>query len=590
VDSTKDFSMNVDIPAPVANKLNALCVDARHPGYVCVKNDRAVQFGGDLARYGIKTIDGEKPIGDQIDYLESLLPLNGESLEIPCLQTKEDLYADLFLFPGEEGDYVLFMDATQHAHRMFDYQQNTNELTLLRRQQMHLISEIEQNRNHLLTVLNQLRLVTTIINELGQIDFLSESGARFFGLDPKGVVGKHWRQALPIKGDDIQRLEALLHQAPDTRERLQVHAEANHGRTFAFDVDVQDDPHHPDKRIIYMYDVSEIFNLRQLLSEKSSFHDILGQSRSMMQVFETIRDIAKVDATVLIQGETGTGKELVASALHYESHRRDNPFIVVNSAGLSDSLINSQLFGHTKGAFTDAVADQVGFFEAAAGGTILLDEIGDIPLNTQTRILRALEQKEIIRIGETKPRQIDVRILAATHKDLDAEVKNGNFRLDLLYRIRVARVQLPALRERSEDIPWLVQSFIEKTRASTGKGVENIDEGAMRALMDYEWPGNVRELKNAISYAAIHCKETHIRLTDLPPEIRTSLAGGDTPKRATQHSVEDEKERILKALEMSGGQRGEAAKLLGIGRATLYRRMKECMIDPASLPKRANWK
>ncbi|MDA1043796.1 MAG: sigma 54-interacting transcriptional regulator, partial [Verrucomicrobia bacterium] len=451
--------MKKDAPKHIADKLDNICVQSRSPAFICIQDGFAVHFGGDLARYGVADPDPTQPVGHQIDYLEGMLPLNGQTLDIPCLQTKQDAYADLHLFPGPEGDCVLFLDATQHAHRMFDFQQNANELTLLRRQQARMIREIERNRDQLLTVLNQLRLVTTIINEMGQIEFLSESGMRFFGLNSEDVLGMHWRQTLPIIGDDAQALESMIHQPSKARERLQVRAIANHNRQFAFDVDVQDDPRHPGNHIIYMYDVSEIYNLRQILSEKSSFHDIIGQSRSMQQVFDTIRDIAKVNATVLIQGETGTGKELVARALHYESHRKDKPFIVVNSAGLSDSLINSQLFGHTKGAFTDAVADQQGFFEAAQGGTILLDEIGDIPPNTQTRILRALENKEIIRIGETKPRQIDVRILAATHRDLDEEVKNGNFRLDLLYRIRIARVQLPPLRERHEDIPWLVQSF-----------------------------------------------------------------------------------------------------------------------------------
>ena len=581
--------MKNDVPKPIAEKLNEICVKSRSPAFICIRDGFPIEHGGDLARYGVSEPNPALPVGHQIDYLEGMLPLNGETLEIPCVQTNPDVYADLLLFPGPDADCVLFLDATQHAHRMFDFQQNANELTLLRRQQTRMMKEVERNRDQLLTVLNQLRLVTTIINEMGQIEFLSESGARFFGLNSDDVMGMHWRQKLPIVGDDAQALETMIHQDSSARERLQVRAIANHNRHFAFDVDVQDDPRHPGNHIIYMYDVSEIYNLRQILSEKSCFHDIIGQSRSMIQVFDTIRDIAKVNATVLIQGETGTGKELVARALHFESHRKDKPFIVVNSAGLSDSLINSQLFGHTKGSFTDAVADQQGFFEAAEGGTILLDEIGDIPPNTQTRILRALENKEIIRIGETKPRQIDVRILAATNKDLDEEVKNGNFRLDLLYRIRIARVQLPPLRERHEDIPWLVQSFIELMRASTGKNVESIDEDAMRALVEYRWPGNVRELKNAISFAAIHCKGTYIRLTDLPPEIRTELAGGTNAKQNSD-SVESEKESILKALELAGGRRGEAAKLLGIGRATLYRRMKECMIDPSSLPKQAQWR
>ncbi|MDA0990582.1 MAG: sigma 54-interacting transcriptional regulator [Verrucomicrobia bacterium] len=248
--------------------------------------------------------------------------------------------------------------------------------------------------------------------------------------------------------------------------------------------------------------------------------------------------------------------------------------------------INSQLFGHKKGAFTDAVSDQKGFFEAAEGGTIFLDEIGDIPANTQTRILRALEQKEVMRIGETQVRQIDARILVATNKDLEEEVEQGRFRLDLLYRLRIARVHLPALRERSEDVPLLVEAFLGQSRASMGKTLDGIDQDAMRALMDHDWPGNVRELKNAISFAAIHCKGAVIGVKDLPPEI---FGRQEHRQTGRDYDPTSEKERILHALESTGGNRGEAARLLGIGRATLYRRMKACFIKPGDLPKRANW-
>jgi len=314
-----------------------------------------------------------------------------------------------------------------------------------------------------------------------------------------------------------------------------------------------------------------LYDLRQLLNEKARFHDLVGIGQSMLAVFQLIRDVAGVDATVLIQGETGTGKELVARAIHAASPRKDGPFVVVHCAGLSDSLINSQLFGHRKGAFTDAVRDQVGLFEAANGGTVLLDEIGDIPMNTQTRILRVLEQKEVVRIGETEPRKADIRILAATHKDLAREAESGRFRDDLLYRIRVARVNLPPLRERREDIPVLVEAVLRDARAATGKAIDQVSAEAMRVLMEYEWPGNVRELKNAIEFAVIRCRGSIVELADLPPEVimpevRLPVRNGYDPRA--------EKERILDALKRTGGRREEAAKLLGISRATLYRRMK----------------
>ncbi len=308
--------------------------------------------------------------------------------------------------------------------------------------------------------------------------------------------------------------------------------------------------------------------LLERLEEKNVFEHMVGRSEPMCRIFQLIRDVARVHATVLIEGETGTGKELAARAVHTSSPRKDGPFIVVNCAGFTDSLINSQLFGHRKGAFTDAVANQKGVFEAAHGGSILLDEIGDIPMNTQTRILRALEQREIIRVGETEARRVDIRILAATNKDLEEEVRRGNFRLDLLYRIRVARIRLPALRERREDIPLLARAFAAAVAAENGMETPMIGRETLATLLDYRWPGNVRELRNAMEFALIHCRDGVVRHDDLPAEILTDVAP-QVPSAPASGKI-----RLAEALQACGGRRGEAAKQMGISRATLYRRMK----------------
>ena len=481
---------------------------------------------------------------------------------------------------------MLYLDATLDARKVFKVQQYTNELSLLRRDQSEMIERIKRSHSDLLSVLNQLEVITAVIDECGVIEFWSDSGARLLSVDDTAAKGRCWDDVLPLVEDDKSVIGKLIQELPSTPKRVPVRTETHHGRQFSLEIDVRDDPREPGKRILYMYDTTEVYDLRRLLNEKANFEDIVGETDQMTHVFQLISDVARVDATVLIEGETGTGKELVARAIHNTSARRDMPLVVVNSAGLSGSLIDSQLFGHKKGAFTDASTDQEGFFEAADGGTIVLDEIGDVPMNTQTRILRALEQKEVVRIGDTHSRKIDVRILAATNKDLDTEVKRGNFRLDLLYRLHVARIKLPTLTERCGDIPLLVEAFIGQARTATGKRIEQIDQDAMRLLMNYDWPGNVRELKNAISFAAIHCKGPVIREKNLPPEITGA------PERSSvrrDYQVKSEKERILKALETAKGNRGEAAKVLGIGRATLYRRMKACMINPSDLPKGANW-
>jgi len=312
-------------------------------------------------------------------------------------------------------------------------------------------------------------------------------------------------------------------------------------------------------------------DLRRLLDERARFQGLVGKSRPMQLVYEIIQDVARVDTTVLIEGETGTGKELVARAIHARSHRSSSPFVAVNCAGLTESLLASQLFGHRRGAFTGAVEDHQGFFEEANKGTLFLDEIGDIPPSVQTNLLRALQEREIMRVGDSKPRKIDVRVLVATHRNLNEEVTRGAFRPDLLYRIRVARIQLPPLRSRREDIPLLAAAFLEEFRATSGKSVTEVSHEAMRSLLEYHWPGNVRELRSAVEFAMIRCKGNVLEASDLPPELlEPQRAAVVLPAAGT-----DEGARINAALAAVGGNRTDAARLLGISRATLYRRLAE---------------
>jgi DNA-binding NtrC family response regulator len=310
------------------------------------------------------------------------------------------------------------------------------------------------------------------------------------------------------------------------------------------------------------------------LDEHAAFERIIGKSKPMRQVFQLIEDVARVDSTVLIEGETGTGKELVARAIHHCSPRRQRPFLALNCAGLSEELAASQLFGHRRGSFTGAVDDQQGLFEAASGGTLFLDEIGELPLRVQTTLLRVLEENAVLRLGETKLRPVDVRVLAATHRDLAREAAEDRFRQDLLYRIRVARIPLPALRDRREDLPILVRAFMADHRAATGKQVDAISDDAMAVLMDHSWPGNVRELRNALEFAVIRARRSMIHPDNLPPELLevTAAVDPDEPR-------EDEAGRILTALKRARGNRTRAATLLGISRATLYRRLRELGLD-----------
>jgi len=432
-----------------------------------------------------------------------------------------------------------------------------------------MFDKIKKGHDDHLSILNMLRLGIATIGQDGRVTFLNETARQLMRKTEHAVLGKPWEELFFFKENDKARLREMLRGGQKGRRKFQAQVEFQPGRRYWMDIEVQDDPRTPDRRIFFFYDMSEIYDLRRMLEDKAKFHDLVGKSKPMQAIYQRIQEVSKVDWTALIEGQTGTGKELVARAIHFSSHRGKKPFIAVNCAGLDDSLLTSQLFGHKRGAFTGAVEDHKGFFEVAHGGTLLLDEIGDISKNMQTSLLRVLEEKEITRLGESTPRKIDVRVLASTHRNLSQEAAEGRFRPDLLYRIRIARITLPLLRERREDIPLLVASFLGQSRAATGKPVKDVSREAMRILMQYAWPGNVRELKSAIDFATLHCKGSVIKAENLPPEIVYPRY----PRRPADDPHERERQRVLAALETARGNRTAAASQLGISRATLYRRL-----------------
>jgi transcriptional regulator with PAS, ATPase and Fis domain len=318
-----------------------------------------------------------------------------------------------------------------------------------------------------------------------------------------------------------------------------------------------------------------ISSLRKELSIEDSFEGIIGKSMAMQQVLDLIRSAAQSDAPVIVYGESGTGKELVAAAIHRLGSRSKGPFIKVNCAALNESLLESELFGHVKGAFTGADRTRVGRFEAASHGDIFLDEIGDLPLSTQAKLLRVLQEKEIEKVGDHTPVRVDVRILSATNKDLNRLMEEERFRDDLYYRIGVIPIHLPPLRDRPEDIPLLVHAFIQRIHIKTQKPIQGIDKDALGLLSRYEWPGNVRELINVIEYAFVLCTGEEI----LPSHLPASVTGGSrsfsavTPADRPRRDSES-REVLLEALKQSHGNKSDAARLLGISRVTLWKRLK----------------
>ncbi|MFC1882089.1 sigma-54 interaction domain-containing protein [Thermodesulfobacteriota bacterium] len=299
----------------------------------------------------------------------------------------------------------------------------------------------------------------------------------------------------------------------------------------------------------------------------------------MQYLFELIENVSMTDAPVFIHGQSGTGKELVARAIHEESPRNKNPFIKVNCAALNENLLESELFGHEKGAYTGADRTRIGRFEAAHDGTIFLDEIGDIPLSTQVKLLRVLEEKEIERVGDHKPIPVDVRIISASNKDLEAMIGEGLFREDLFFRINVFPLNCPSLAERLEDIPPIVQHFIDQNRSKGGKDILGLTPEAMEALLAYPWPGNVRELRNAIEYAFVLCSDDWIGKQHLPPKIATVGKRSSTNHAKSSISWQEERTNLIQTLRRVGGNQSEAARILGVSRVTIWKRIKKYGID-----------
>ncbi|MGE4292910.1 MAG: sigma 54-interacting transcriptional regulator [Desulfovibrio sp.] len=323
--------------------------------------------------------------------------------------------------------------------------------------------------------------------------------------------------------------------------------------------------------VLILRDVSRLVRLESELARKHRFHDFVGRSEPMQEVFALLDRLSGLDSTVLLLGESGTGKELAAEALHRRGPRAGGPLVKVNCAALTDELLESELFGHVQGAFTGAIRDRVGRFQAAEGGTIFLDEIGDISVRTQLKLLRFLESREYERVGESATRTANVRVVAATNADLRRKVRLGQFRTDLYYRLKVMVVSLPPLRQRTEDIPLLANHFVEIFRVQMRKELSGLSPETLELLMNQPWPGNVRELRHALEHACILCRSGLVRPEHLPSELR----GGHLPPAGRGRPRSLGRAELLTALESARWNRSRAARLLGISRSSLYRRLEE---------------
>lgn len=373
--------------------------------------------------------------------------------------------------------------------------------------------------------------------------------------------------------------EAILNNRPVHDVEIRARTHGGQEKVLMFRTNVLRDPvGRPRGSVVLLRDVTELRALKEDLARRYRLHNIVGKSRPMQEIFQLIEEVADAEATVLIEGESGTGKELVARAIHHQSPRVEGPFVAVNCSALAEGVLESELFGHVQGAFTGAVRDKRGRFETAHGGTIFLDEIGDLAPVIQVKLLRVLQERQIERVGSEESVPVDIRVIAATNRNMADLVAAGRFRPDLYYRLRVVPIQLPPLRDRRADVPLLAQHFVDKFRHETGRPIESISPEAMTLLLDYPWPGNVRELENAIEYAFVKARGGQLLPVHLPPELRPAegaiikiaAAFGDNFEEQLRASPE----MIRQILDAAGWNIAKAARRLQVSRTTLYKRIR----------------
>ncbi len=395
-----------------------------------------------------------------------------------------------------------------------------------------------------------------------------------------GIVGK---QLSDLFKEKIPELEQIIRDAFESRQEvrnytIEVITPSSDVCSYLLSTAMINELNEPDfGMVVILHDVSELSRLRKIALQANRYGEVIGKSEAMQNIYAFIESIKHFDSSVLILGETGTGKELIARAIHNSSDRRKGPFVPVNCSALPENLIESELFGHIKGAFTGAISSQVGRFRAAEGGTLFLDEIGTLPESTQVKLLRALQEKIVEPLGSTERIPVDIRVLSASNRDLGELVGNGAFRKDLYYRLKVMQLDLPPLRDRGEDVFLLVDHFITRLNRYYNKNVVGIAQTAKDLIMNYPWPGNVRELENAIEHAYVLTRGAIIEAGHLPPEIRHTASNG-TPPPPSEVNLNAEEEEIRRALLAAKGNHNEAATLLDMHRTTLWRKMKEFRI------------
>lgn len=446
-----------------------------------------------------------------------------------------------------------------------------------------LTEEILREKNKLQAILNSIADGVFTINKEWKITSFNNSAEKITGIKEKHAIGK---KCFEIFRSDICQKECPLQKTlrdGKTISNFELEIRTKNRGRIPISIStalLRDEKGNIIGGVETFRDLSEIKELKEEIKGRYSFQNIIGKNERMQEIFNLIERIKDLDSTVLITGETGTGKELVAKAIHYNSPRKDKPWIIVNCGALPDTLLESELFGHTKGAFTDAKFDRIGRFEMAHQGTIFLDEIGEASQNVQLKLLRVIETGEFEPVGTSRTKKVDVRIISATNKNLKELIKEGKFREDLYYRLNVISINLPPLRERANDIPLLVEHFVNKFNEKFKKKIKKVSDEVMDLILDYPWPGNVRELENAIEHSFTHCRGTTILLEHLPEDIKNyEITDFEKILKSKDPFEEAEREIILNSLKKNDFNIEKTAKNLRIDRITLYRKIKKLDIE-----------
>ena len=449
-----------------------------------------------------------------------------------------------------------------------------------------LINRIDYEERSLKLILDNLDLGIFTVNRGGHITFFNKAAELLTGYSRREVLGK---SSADLFGQNSLNVPNLLNEATageDLRRSVRSSMTTRDGVKVPVRADylpLRNESRQVVGGLATLHDLTLVQQLNEVISERYSLHNMIGREPAMQRVFELARMVSGSDATVIIEGPTGTGKDLLAKVIHSQSRRAERPFVKVNCAAVPENLLESEFFGYVKGAFTGAERNKPGRFQLADGGTIFLDEIGDLPLSLQAKLLRVLEDREFYPLGSRQTVRVDVRIISATNLDLEQMVARGRFREDLFYRLNVMRIELPPLRQRRADIPLLIRHILRRLGAARASRVSGISKAAFEVLLNYPYPGNVRELENILEHALIVCQGEEIRRQHLPGYVQTTdrrLAPAPPAAAARGEGAEaEDRLRIREALRRSGGRRNQAARLLGIDRTTLWRRIKRLGLD-----------